>query len=373
MKKILLYSLSIVLFLSVYAQEDILLEKKYDKSFAYDEGDKVDIKNKYGEVIVRTWYNDSIRIKVKIEATGKNQETVNKEMRRVELNLRKIGSIVSGTTTFDRSRKGFLGELLDQVEDYSKSVVGGGKITVDYELWVPENASVTIENKFGDVYLADLHGLVSIDLSHGDLRANKITDQLILKHSFGKNSFDYVNDGNLTLRGAETKIGKAEYLQFESSSSEVTLGQVSAVLLNSRNDKFFIDEAHEITGEGSFTDLTLDYLSDNMRLDFNYGDVYLSQINKDFNTIELTGKSSDINLILNQASYIKTYIRGEEEKMILPNSMLVLSKEKVDEENISLSGFVGNTNTTHGNLEINALGGELIISIKETSIFTNKD
>lgn len=373
MKKILIYSI-LTVFCSVLMAQNVKIEKNSDRSFHFNEGDKIDIVNKYGEIIVRTWMKDSVRIKVKTEAHGKTQETVNREMRRVELEFRKIGDIISGVTNFDRGRTGLFGNLLNQVEDYSKSIVGGSRITVDYELWVPVKATLTLENKFGDIYLADLDGKVTIDLSHGDLRANSIGDELSLRHSFGKNTFDYIKKGELILRGADTRINRADRLEFESSSSEIDISTIDFLRINSRNDKFFIEEASKIAGEGSFTDMTLDYVIDHVDLEFNYGDVYLSRIDRDFTSIALTGKSSDINLILDQASYIKTYISGEEERMILPNSMLVLSREKLNEENnISLSGFVGNTNTNHSNLEINAQGGELIISIKETTMFTNKD
>lgn len=373
MKKILIFSLMSLFTWALIAQ-DVKIEKTQDRSFYFQNGDKVDIVNKYGEIIVRTWYKDSVRIMVKTEARGKNQETVNREMRRVEIEMRKIGNIITSVTHFDRGRTGLFGDLLSQVEDAGKSIVGGSKITVDYEVWLPEDADLSLENKFGDIYLVDLKGNVDIDLSHGDLRGNTIDKELALKHSFGKNTFDFIKDGNMVLRGVETKVNEAHRMEFESSSSEIEINKVYYLVINSRNDKYTINEARDVIGEGSFTDMTLDYVVDNIRLEFNYGDVYLTRIDKDFNAISLTGKSSDINLILDQASYIKTYIVGQEDKMILPNSMLVLSKEKVGEENnISLSGFVGNTNTNHSNLEVNAQGGELIIAIKETTLFTNKD
>ena len=48
------------------------MEEKYDKTFAIGEIGNVDISNKYGEVIVNTWYKDSVRIQVSVSANGKN-------------------------------------------------------------------------------------------------------------------------------------------------------------------------------------------------------------------------------------------------------------------------------------------------------------
>ncbi len=45
-------------------------------------------------------------------------------------------------------------------------------------------------------------------------------------------------------------------------------------------------------------------------LEFNFGEVSLSQIEKNFKSIKLAGSSTDINLVLNQASYINAQISG---------------------------------------------------------------
>jgi len=374
MKKILVFSHLLAVASFLYAQ-NVRIEKSFDESFFIDDEVKLDITNKYGEVIVHTWYSDSIRIKVRVLAEGKNQEVVNKEMRRVDLVLRKTGTTVSGTTKFDQGKsRGIFANLIDQVTDYSKSVIGGKKVSVDYEIWIPDEVDISIENKFGDIYLSSLSGRVSIDLSHGDLRGNRIEKKIILKHSFGKHTFDFIKDGNLNLRGIDSKISAGENLIFESSSSEISLGVIQQIRLVSRNDKYFIDQTNNLIGEGTFTDLNLDYAVNDVRLDFDYGDIFLSRIDKDFGKVEIKGKSCDINMILDQASYINTSIIGREDLMILPNSMLVMKKEMLEEEGtISLNGFVGNTNTTHSTLEIKSDGGELIISIKETDIFTNRD
>ncbi len=372
MKKISFYSLAFLVGFALHAQ-NVRIEKSYDRSFFIEDRARVEITNKYGEVIINNWYKDSVRIKVDVLAEGKNQEVVNKEMRRVDIDLRQIGSIVSGVTKFDVGRRGVFGEFLDQVNDYSKSVIGGKRITVDYEVWLPQELDLSIENKFGDIYLSSLDGKVSIDLSHGDLRGNKISNELMLKHSFGKSAFDYIHDGNITFRGIDAKISEAQKLLFESSSSEISLGTAEEIQLVSRNDKYFVDKARNVIGEGTFTDIRIDELTENARLDFDYGEIYLARIDKEFDNIFINGKSCDINMILNQASYINTTIEGDQNRMILPNSMLVMKRENLDNERIKLSGFVGNTNTTHSSLEVRSDGGELLISIKETDIFTNRD
>ena len=375
MRKTWVYSIALLWVGFSWAQ-DLSIDEKYDRTFAITDRSNVEIVNKYGEVILNTWYRDSVRIFVRVSATGKNRDDVSREMDRVDIELRQIGNLVTGITSFDQKRsKGFFGELLDQVSDYSQTMIGSSKkLSVDFEVWMPADLPITVENKFGDVYLANFTDNISVDVSHGDIRGNEILGNLNLKHSFGKFRFDYVERGTLTLRGVEGKINRSDYLSFESSSSEFDLGEIKDLQINSRNDKFQVEQLYNAIGEGSFTDLNVDLFLNEMQLSFNYGEIFLSSIDKDFEKLRISGKSTDINLILDQASYINTRIVGEEDKMILPNSMLVMKKDVLEEEErIILSGYVGNTNTTHSDLDLDLRDGELIISIKETDIFTNRN
>ncbi len=359
-----------MLFTSSLAFAQVRQERDYQKSYSVPDNAKVEIVSKYGEVIIQTWDLDSVRFEVIVRAEGRNSSVVRKSMDKVDIRFRKVGSIISAETQVS-SGSGFFGNLMSEVE----GVVGpNNKLKVDYQVWLPEEVDVSIENKFGDVYLADLYGKIDLNVSHGDIKANHINESMNLKHSFGKASFGTVNEATVTLRGVEIDIEESSTLNFESGSSEIAIDKVNRIQLNSRNDKIKLMEVEDIVCEGSFTNLTADYIGGSARLDFSYGDIYLSRINRDFNSIDINGKSTDINLVLNQASYIKTHIQGPEDRMILPNSMLTMQKDILDDDGlISLSGEVGNTNTRHSQLLIDAEGGELIIAIKDTPIFTDRD
>jgi hypothetical protein len=364
------FNISVLLVaLTFLTNAQVRQERDYVKSFAVPENAKVEVVSKYGEIIVRTWRKDSVKFEVLVRAEGRNSEAVSKSMGRIDVKFRKVGSVISAVTEVS-SGGGFFGNVLSEVE----GVVGNSKLKVDYEIWLPEDVSLSVENKYGDVYLADLKGKVDLNVSNGDIKASNLSNTMNLKHSYGKSSFGKINSAILTLRGAELRIDEATSLNFESGSSQIRVDKVERAQFNSRNDKIYLLDVNEVMCEGSFTDLTADLIRGSARLDFSYGDIYLSRIIKDFNSIDITGKSTDVNLILNQASYIKTFIKGSEHKMILPNSMLLMQKVILDDDgNISLAGFVGNANAKHSQLRIDADGGEIIVAIKDTPIFVDKD
>ncbi|MFT6941727.1 MAG: hypothetical protein ACJASN_003228 [Cyclobacteriaceae bacterium] len=351
------------------------IEKNYSGSFSADQIRLLEISNKYGEVVINTWKYDSIKIDVRVEAYGKSQDLVNREIDRVDIDTRQVGSLISSVTDINQGKsRGFFGELLSELEDVSKSLVGNSKLEIDYQVWMPEQLDLSVENKFGDVYLGQLSGDIKIDLSHGDLRADQLSGIVMLKHSFGKHTIDRLADADLTLRGVTSNIRSAQSVSFESSSSEIFLGVMGQVRLDNRNDKIHIEEAIEVSGKGTFTDLNIRKLVTEGRLNFDYGEIFIDQIVQNFGSLRIDGKLCDINLIINQGSYIKSYIQGVEDRMILPNSMLTMLKGVVaDSEMISLTGMVGNTQVVLSDLFIVADNGDLIISIEETDVFTNKN
>ena len=350
----------------------VKMEKYFQESFDITVDNKVEISNKYGEVIVRVWNEEQVKISALVIAQGRNQDAVNKAMNRVRVSMRKVGQLVTADTEIERSGGSFK-DLIGGVEDYSKALFGNQKLTVNYEVWLPENIDLSIGNKYGNVYLATLSGNVEVTLAHGDLKANRIEGKLDMEQSFGKASFDYVNNGRFTLRGAETTIDKGGYLSFQSSSSELNLYNTSYVKLNSRNDKIKARDVKELVGMGRFTDLQAERIVQNVDLKFNFSEVSLSRIEKNFDSISLEGMSTDINLILNQASYINASIRGDEDKMIVPNSMMSLTRDfNKENRTVTLTGMVGYTSDFESLLKIESEKGDVIISIKKTAIFTDR-
>ncbi len=348
-------------------------EKNFERSYKVSPGGELELTNKYGHIIVRSWEQDSVYIKVKATADGKTPDVIKKALNKVSVDFRKVGAVVLVETTFDQST-GFFGGLLTDVEDYSKNLFGGTKVSVDYEVWMPSKMDLHLENKYGNVFLSSLTGFVTVDLSHGDLKANGLEKEFNLSHSFGRSRIDKLHKGTFTLKGAEVKVDKARLVNFESSSSDITLGIVEYAQFHSRNDKISIQQADDVIAEGVFTDLSIDMVLSSAQLDFNYGDVFITRVQKGFKSIDIIGKSTDINLIMDQASYISANITANGDRMLVPNSMLVLKKQNASSSSdVTLSGFVGPTQETKGELNVLADGGELIISIIELPLYTKKN
>ena len=102
MKKFFNISLLILLALPLVSQ--VRQERDYKRSFAVPENAKVEVISKYGEVIVQSWDQDSVRFEVVVRAEGKNSAVVAKSMAKVKVKIRKVARIITAVTEISRRR-----------------------------------------------------------------------------------------------------------------------------------------------------------------------------------------------------------------------------------------------------------------------------
>ncbi len=355
-------------------KDDTKLTKNITKSFAMTQNAEVDIINKYGKVVVTGWEKDSVKIVVDIIAFGKNDEAVDKLMNKVNIDFMKSGNYLSVETEMNR-KGGSFGAVLSNIEGYSKSLLNKNKVTIDYTIYLPKGAGLDLENKFGDVFVGNYDGNLNLDISHGDLKARSLNGETKISLSFGKGRIRNMKSGFLKLKGGDIEIDEGTKVSVESSSSELAFGDIKSLLINSRNDKTRAGSVNIVKGTGDFTDIFVSNVEVDLDLNLEYGEFYAERIGEDFKAITMNSKSTDINLVLSPKSYFEANISGNEDRMIVPNSMLSLGKKDTSDSNydFTLSGSVGYTRDIVGKVNIKAVNADLIISIKEAAIFSKKN
>lgn len=355
-------------------RDDVKLTKNITKSFSVGKQPEVDIINKYGKVVINGWDKDSVKVSVDIVAYGKNSDAVEKLISKVDVDFMHNANYLSMETEMSK-RKGGFGNFLSDLEGYGKSFLNSHKITIDYTVYLPNQSVIALENKFGDVFLDRLEGSVNIDLSHGDLKARELNGASNISLSYGKGRVKYLKEGFIKLKIGEIDIQEGEKVSVESSSSELIFGDIKSLLLNSRNDKVRTGILQVLKGSGDFTDILVAGVEKELEINLEYGDFYVERIGDQFRSVLINSKAADVNLVLSPESYFAAQISGHEDRMIIPNSMLTLGKKDNSGAgyDFTLIGNVGPTRSEKGKVTIKSIDADLIISIKETGIFTRKN
>jgi len=86
----------------VQAKEtDTKLTKHVSQSYKAEKDVTVDVSNKYGQVIINTWQKDSVKVEVEITAHGKNDDNVEKALKRIDLDFKQSGNFITLETVLD--------------------------------------------------------------------------------------------------------------------------------------------------------------------------------------------------------------------------------------------------------------------------------
>jgi hypothetical protein len=366
MKRYKRYRFYLLLVAGLYCHAGVTQETKLSKSInrSFEIKDRLNlvISNKYGNVIIETWPQDEVSLKIEILAFGKDESSAEKLMDRAEFDFKHSDDFLEIASVFDR-RKNFFKDLVNAVGDYSASVLSKHKLQVNYELMIPEStASITVTNRFGDVHLADVEARLDLTVAHGNVMLNSMQDYGKLNLNYGKARIKEANEAVITLKGAELELDKIHKVTLKSSSSTIVLGQVSTIDIESTNDKVEIDEVRDISGEINFTDITINHLAEDCRLNQNYGGLTIKQISPDFSDIRLNGKSTDYNLKFTDGSAFEVRIYARDDKLILDELPGKVEKRYMDEKTkfVELRGYVGKEKNDR-KLNIDAQNGEVSI------------
>ena len=335
------------------------LTKEVSRGFAAQKDVTVDVSNKYGQVIINTWKQDSVKIEVVITAYGKRDDLVEKALKRVDLDFRQSGNFITAETVLDR-KSGSLKEFFNSVGDYSKALLSKNKLEVDYQIYMPETANIYIDNKFGDVYLEEVFGKSKIVVSHGNLRAYRLHGFARIDVSFGDANLKYIKEGELLLKVAEADITQADAVNIKGNSSKVFIKEAKELGVDCRHDKLTIESVEMIRGRGSFSDVKINTMHVLTDLELSYGQVRINEALDGFNQISINGKSTDIEVNLHGNAYVNADITAVDDKLTMPISQNHTKREAKDDRGkvVNVSGYLGADKGTESRLYIDADGGD---------------
>ncbi|TAF32638.1 MAG: hypothetical protein EAZ57_08050 [Cytophagales bacterium] len=347
------------------AKAGYTLSKKINMAFRANPNIDVHIVNKYGKVQFVSWDKDSVRMVVEMTALGKDEDVAEDILKSVDVDYTYASNYLTAVSIYDKS-EGVVMEFFNKMLDQAKAIINKQTLQVDYILYVPQQAQIDVENKYGDVILDDHKARTSIELSHGNLRAGNLSGDANIRVEFGKSYMTNMKNGRFVLRFGDLDVQQAEDISLESISSEIRIDKVNRLVLSSKSDKIDVQEAKILDGKTVFTKLSIGSLSQSSKCITTGGNFTVRKINQSFQTLDLTAQSTDIRIDVDDASAYKIDVNGKEQNMVLP-LISGMQKSYLDpkNKNVMIQGFMGSGNQTSKEtnkiLRVNSQGGSVII------------
>ena len=279
----------------VEAADDAKLTKTISEGFKINPQSVIEISNKYGDVLVENWDQDSVKIVVTVTAFGKDEKAAENLLDRTEIQFDTEGAAIEANTLLSKS-DGWIRDFWNELSGYSQTIISKDQLTIDYRIFIPSNISLEIENKYGDIIMPDRIGRTVVDLSTGNFQADEMTGETRLTFRYGTADIGNLNNADILLKSADLFLDHAEEIELESNSSTIQLGSINSLNLVSRTDKITINDLGAITGRTSFTKIRIRNMQDRLDLDTNYGSLLIEQVSNQFNELLVRGNSTDMDL-----------------------------------------------------------------------------
>lgn len=332
-----LYNLLLLLLsLGLSAQETY--EERYFDSFEVDKNARLEIDNRHGNVNVNTWSKDSVAIEVNVSLTAKNEERIDRQLDRLNIEINRSGGYITAKSNFDRDL-GVVGEVLEATGDIGRTIMSSYSLKIDYEVYAPAYLEMDIKNKFGNISLPDWDGELEIYLSHGKLKGDRLERLVTLELSNGDADITFLNDTEMDVAYSDVEVDEVSELDLKSSGSEFHFHKIGMLILNSRNDEIFADQIDTITGDLISTDISTKSINEKIDLDMKYGNLKLRGINESFESIDLKCDKAEVDLeFIPSATFSFDIELVNADEIRLNKSLLDIQQNDQEDETIQLRG-----------------------------------
>jgi len=327
--------------------------KTYQKEFPLTDNSNVYLENRFGQMNIENWDKNSISITIEIKVDYPEGSKADRLVKAINIEFSQVGDNISAITSIDE----------DFMHSWSKIFDSDSKdFSIDWEVKMPKQANLDINNKYGDIFINELTGKCKIELKYGNLKANRIirdnNDPLSsLTIGYGNVSIDEVNWFKADIKYAKLNITKAKALVLVSKYSKVYIDQVSSIVSESKYDTYSIGTISNFVGEGGYTTYRIDELTKKLDITVKYGDVKIGKIPASFESIKFNGGYSGINAKIDPtASYFLNADIAYGSIKYNSQSRLNRIEEPTHTE---VDGLVGNDKNTKSKVSITAKYGSV--------------
>ncbi len=286
----------------------------------------VEVYNKYGKVHVRTWEKDSVRFEVDLRIHTSSYDKLRKLKNQIDFDFTSTNYYIVANTNFTKSGGIF--------SDFVETIVPSNDVVINYTVFIPKNATLKIENKFGDIYIDDFYGNLDIILSNGNLKANDLSGNTLLSINTGHGVVNHLEKGKVDISYSEIELKDVGKIDLETKHSEVYISKAKILKVDSKSDKYNIREVDKVIGEGNFTRLTIERLFEEINFSNKYYGITIESVNSGFSFINIVSEYTDLDVVFDKGvNYNLDITHHEDVHLTYPSSLSRLETKTIDSDN----------------------------------------
>jgi len=274
----------------IFAQ--IEKRKTITKTYPYGK-QPLEIYNQYGKIHVNTDNQTNISVNVSIWVTAGTEAEAQKSLDAITIDIDE-GSLINPFSPIVFSTD------IGKMTSYGKN-----KYEINYTLNIPKQLGLTLQNKYGDIYLAEHTGPLAVNIKYGNLKTDYISgsSEKWVTAEYSNAIMGYMEQGYLVLKYSDCQFEGGDDIDLTNEYSRVDIGKINNLALKSKYGKVAIESVENITGSSAYSDFNLASLSKLMEMLVNYnGSFNVKKISDGFSKINLESNFTNCNLQFNESA-----------------------------------------------------------------------
>ena len=263
------------------------------KSYPVDPFSSVEIINKYGNIEVVNHNEDSLKLEISIIINTEDTLKLENIQENIDFAYTESSKSIQIKTLFKPQRNGFF----PNIKDYNVLNENESEIQVNYRVFLPEFANLSLQNKYGNIKLANIMGEVKILLSNGNLNCSKLNENIFIDLKFGNGKISELNTGTINLQYVTNfEIIKAQNAKINSRSSYILLDQIHSLKLQSKRDDILVKKANFFYSELFLSNLKLEDIKKSIHINSKHSTIHL-KLNKEIEKTQIISSNDKIECI----------------------------------------------------------------------------
>ncbi len=334
---------------------DFLKEKSIHKSYQTSATPELSLTNKFGDIDVVSWNENSIQIDITISVSANDEDEVNELLELIKINFKAQKDAISAETIIgERHKKSWW--------SHTGNVNNSREYKINYKVKIPVGTKLNIENKFGNISINTLDGPLNLSAKFGYFSIgtlNNTTNTIAVKF-FEQSDITAINNATFDCKFSEINIDTANSLTLDNNHCQFMVDTVSNLNFESSFDTLIVNKVTQAIGTGKHSKLIFRDISDKLTLNTNFGSLKIKEQQSPFKQITITSNYTEIALSFNPKISYQFNTSASYGSLKFPKNTTFTS-EAEDYNNKQKIGYFGNKNSTaklsvsvgHGNLRVN--------------------
>lgn len=271
-------------------------ERTISKSYSVSSTCVLDVNNRYGNVFVTTWDQNTTEIDVLIRVGGDNEKQVMARFNSIDVAFTATNLLVSAVTK--------IGNM------YSR---GNISMEINYTVKIPKKGLVKINNEYGSIKAGKIYGKADIKCQYGDINIEELhADNNSLKMEYcGNARINYMRSGYVDAQYSQFNCSKVNKLSLKGQYTGIYINDADDINYKSEYGDVNIRNAGRVVGKAEYTNTRYGRINELLNLTTSYGDVKVEAVNSTARNITLNSSYTGISIGLDDSYPFDFELHGE--------------------------------------------------------------